>query len=240
MKNAVLFDIYGTLIDIRTDESDPSVYSTLSRYLAYRDVKIQPDELRNSFVDGVKNQISASAETYPEADVHRVFDEIIYKFGSGRYTRAFVADVCALFRSLTIRRFGAFSGVYDVLSRISVSYATAIVSDAQWVFTEPEISMLGLDRFFRFKILSSRYGIKKPDARLFRTAMERLGVTADRCIYIGDNIEKDLVGAKNAGMRFLLFRSEKKSFDGLEPDGYFNDYYQLEDIIKGLFEDSVS
>ena len=35
MKKAVVFDLYGTLIDIRTDEDDPWVYQTLSRFLSY-------------------------------------------------------------------------------------------------------------------------------------------------------------------------------------------------------------
>ena len=37
-------------------------------------------------------------------------------------------------------------------------------------------------------------------------------------VYIGDNPQKDLVGAKKAGMAFILFRSEFKPYNDFQPD----------------------
>jgi len=41
---AVLFDIYGTLVDIKTDEHRDDVFDSLSRFLEYRRVFIQGRE----------------------------------------------------------------------------------------------------------------------------------------------------------------------------------------------------
>jgi putative hydrolase of the HAD superfamily len=83
------------------------------------------------------------------------------------YSKSIVAGTAKLFRSLTIRRFGVFPGVYRVLASLIGKRELGIISDAQWIFAEPEMTMLGLRPFFDQCILSSRIGFKKPDVRLF-------------------------------------------------------------------------
>jgi len=60
MKKGIFFDLYGTLIDILTDEVDPWVYATLSRYLSYRDIKIAPKELRKTYFEDIQSQLKQS------------------------------------------------------------------------------------------------------------------------------------------------------------------------------------
>lgn len=231
MKKTVFFDIYGTLIDIRTDEYDPYVYASLSRYLSYHQVKISPDELKKRYFELVEQQMKKKEEIYPEVDVYKVFYAIMHKYGSKEYPKGTVSDISTLFRSLTIRQFGIFPNLYETLISICEKYKTAIISDAQWVFTEPEIAMLGLDQFFHTRILSSRFGFKKPDVRIFEVAMERVRATPEDSVYIGDNPPKDLVGAKKAGMKCVLFRSRSVECEELRADGYFSDYSELEKIL---------
>jgi putative hydrolase of the HAD superfamily len=234
VKKAIIFDLYGTLIDILTDENDLGVYSTLSRYLSYRDIRIAPKELRKIYFEGIQSQLKRSNETYPEVDIYRIFSSMMHRYGNRKYSKSAIVDIAVLFRSLTMRRFEVFQGVYEVLSSLLEKYELALVSDAQWVFTEPEMAMLGLTRFFKFRILSSRFGFKKPDVRLFGVAMKKLVINAEEAVYIGDNPPKDLVGAKKAGMEFILFRSEYKSYNDFQPDRHFSDYSELLKIIEEM------
>ncbi len=235
MKKGLFFDLYGTLINIRTDENDPWVYEMLSRYLSYHFVNIPSYELNKSFFDGIKQHLSLSKETYPEVDVYKIFFDIMNRYGKKKYTRSIVIDITMLFRALTIRQFGVFEGLYDTLANLNTKYSTAIISDAQWVFAEPEIAILGLDQFFKLRLLSSRFGYKKPDTRLFHLAMEKLGVKPQDSVYIGDNPYKDLPAAKKAGMKFILFRNEYKEYNGYKPDECFNSYYELDDVLRKIF-----
>jgi putative hydrolase of the HAD superfamily len=234
MKKALIFDLYGTLIDIITDEFDPWVYSVLSQYLSYHAVKIKPDELKEAYFKGIERHFQQSSEEYPEVDVYKIFQEIMQSYGNTRYSKAIVIDTAILFRSLTRKHFGLFPSLIDTLARLSENYNMAIISDAQWVFAEPEIEMLGLDRFFKLRILSSCLGFKKPDVRLFDLAMEKLKVRPEESVYIGDTLHRDLVGAKGAGMKCILFKSERLEYGDLIPDGCFFDYSMLEDIIDAI------
>ena len=234
MKKGIFFDLYGTLIDILTDEYDPWVYSTLSRYLSYRDIKIAPKELKKTYFEDIQSQLKQSNESYPEVDVYKIFSNMMHRYGNKTYSKSAIVDTAVLFRSLTMRRFEVFQGVYEVLTSLAEKYELALISDAQWVFTEPEMAMLGLTQFFKFRILSSRFGFKKPDVRLFDMAMKKLMIKPEESVYIGDNPPKDLMGAKKAGMKFILFRSEYKSNNDFQPDGQFNDYSELLKIVEEM------
>jgi putative hydrolase of the HAD superfamily len=234
MKKGIFFDLYGTLIDILTDEVDPWVYSTLSRYLSYRDIKIAPKELKKTYFEDVQSQLKQSNESYPEVDVYKIFSNMMHRYGNKTYSKSAIVDTAVLFRSLTMRRFEVFQGVYEVLASLLEKYELALISDAQWVFTEPEMAMLGLTRFFKFWILSSRFGFKKPDGRLFDMAMKKLMINPEDSVYIGDHPQKDLVGAKKAGMKFILFRSEFKPDNDFQPDRHFNDYSELLKIVEEM------
>ncbi len=234
MAKAVIFDLYGTLIDIQTDEHDISLYSNLAQYLSYHMVRISPDGLKRAYAEEVSLHMARSAEAYPEVDVYKVFHEIMHKFGPRRYPKNIVKDTSMLFRALSRKRFKAFDGIYDVLTSLAGEFKLGLVSDAQWVFTEPEMDMLNLNRFFDVRVLSSVYGFKKPDVRLFQTALKKLKTKPEEAIYIGDNPQKDLVGAKKAGLKCVLFRAYDVSFNGLKPDKYFSNYSELQEVLKEI------
>ncbi|HIJ60772.1 MAG TPA: HAD family hydrolase [Nitrospirae bacterium] len=234
MIKAVLFDLYGTLIDIRTEEKSPEVYWQLSRFLSYHGVKICPERLHDCYFEGINKALTNTKETHPEVNVYEIFHEIMHRFGSRIYNEQSVIDVCMLFRSLSIRQFCLFENVVETLSYLQSNYLIALISDAQWVFTEPELAILNLDRFFPIRFLSSRYGYKKPDKRLFEKALKKLDVKAKDAVYIGDNLQRDLVGAKNANIKCLLYRNETKRYNGYEADGLFYNYYELRHLLERI------
>jgi FMN phosphatase YigB (HAD superfamily) len=68
--------------------------------------------------------------------------------------------------------------------------------------------------------------------KIIMGAMKKLRVKPDESLYIGDNLRKDLVGAKKAGMRFIYFGQEIQEYNGFKPDGFFSDYSELERVIS--------
>lgn len=60
-------------------------------------------------------------------------------------------------------------------------------------------------------IFSCSVGLKKPDARIYLLACERLGVSPDRCLYMGDGGSRELGGATSVGMKAVLIRVAHES-----------------------------
>ncbi|MDA8388437.1 MAG: HAD family hydrolase [Nitrospiraceae bacterium] len=240
-QGVVLFDLYGTLIDIETDEGDPWVFAALSRYLQYHLVNIGPEDLKAAYFAEIGLRLSSREHPNPEVDVFEIFGEIMSRHGGKVPARQAILDTTVLFRSLTIRRFGLFPGARGALETISETWRTALVSDAQWAFTEPEMEMLGLKEFFPVRVLSSRLGFKKPDPRPFELAIKEIGASAENCIYIGDSPGRDLMGATNAGVRCVLFRRQAGPYDelkaGLRAEASFYRYDELYPLLTGLLPD---
>jgi len=232
-RRAVLFDLYGTLIDIRTDESDPAVWGALAQYLGYLGVNVAPEQLRSQYLKRVEFQIASSPERHAEVDVFAVFRDIFAAYGRVKVSRENIIAAAMLFRSLSRRQFGLFPEAAAVLRRLRERYAIGLVSDAQWVFTEPELAICGLRDLFEVRVLSSRFGYKKPDPRLFAKALGALRVAPTHALYVGDNPARDLVGARRAGMSCILFRASGNG-TGERPDAAINQHAELEAALGAL------
>lgn len=80
---------------------------------------------------------------------------------------------------------------------------TAVVSN--WDTTLHRVlAMFGIDSLVEFALASLEEGVEKPDPRLFRIALDRLGLDAERVLHVGDHPIDDYEGAKGAGMQAAL------------------------------------
>jgi len=202
---AVLFDLYGTLVDILTDEWDMSTYRTLSRFLSYFEIYNSPEELAAKYQQKTAEKMMAYQEgPFGEIDVFQVFEEFLQEGWRKQPERNMVTWLARLFRSLTLRRFGLFEDALPVLEELEGDYQMGIVSDAQWVFSEPEIRMLGLTKYFDPIVLSSRYFIRKPDPQIYAHALKAMRIDPSEALYVGNDPETDVPGPQAIGMPVIL------------------------------------
>jgi putative hydrolase of the HAD superfamily len=94
------------------------------------------------------------------------------------------------------------------LKRAGVRLAVVSNSDGR---TATALAAAGLLDAFEFVIDSGEVGVEKPDPRIFRFALDRLGMDAAEVLYVGDLYEVDAVGARAAGIDVVL----------LDPDGAY-------------------
>jgi putative hydrolase of the HAD superfamily len=205
---AVLFDLYGTLVDIWTDEWDFSVYGILSQFLSYFEIYYSPEELAAKYQEKTAEKMMAYPGPFGEIDVFQVFEEILVEGWRKQPERAMVIWLARLFRSLTRRRFGLFQDAQPVLEELNGDYLLGIVSDAQWVFSEPEIRMLGLNKYFDTIVLSSRYFIRKPDPQIYAHALRAMRIEPSQALYVGNDPEADVAGPQAIGMPVILIDRE--------------------------------
>ena len=74
---------------------------------------------------------------------------------------------------------------------------------------------LGINQFFNAVVVSEDSGWRKPHKRIFQTALQRLYVTAEETVYIGDSPLEDIEGAKTAGMKTVFVLSQFYSLQDL-------------------------
>ncbi len=62
-------------------------------------------------------------------------------------------------------------------------------------------SLIGIGDMFRFVVMSQAHGVANPDRRLFEIAVREAGCSADQVLHVGDDVDHDVLGAMNAGVR---------------------------------------
>jgi putative hydrolase of the HAD superfamily len=105
-------------------------------------------------------------------------------------------------------------------------FVLSVVSNTMSSTLIPErLKKFGIDSFFRAVVLSVDLGVRKPDPGIFYAALARTGLGADRCMYVGDTLSRDIEGSKAAGFRSSVLmtsgitKMKDRDFrSGTEPD----------------------
>ena len=245
MIQALLFDINGTVVDILTDEGNADLYRTLSNFLDYQGVSVTPEALRNLYNEINKRQRKESGEKYPEFKVKAIFSEIIDRFGSDytrdlpKWKRNHLPRVMAeLFRAAARFRLQLYPGVREVLDQLRANYRLAAVTDGQKLWAIPEMRSLGLLEYFDPVIVSSSHGYRKPDRRMFERMLTKLNLDPSEVLFIGNDMFRDVYGAKRVGIQTIFFESNQGSREpaGAEPDYIIRNFSELPEAVRFLSE----
>jgi putative hydrolase of the HAD superfamily len=95
------------------------------------------------------------------------------------------------------------AGTEAALALLARRYRLGVVSNANGTVRQ-KLERLKLAPFFETIVDSAEEGCEKPDPRLFRVALERLGARAEETAYVGDVFKVDVVGARAAGLFPIL------------------------------------
>ena len=206
----ILFDLYGTLIDIETDESREEIYRGIAHYLTYHGVYLHRWEVRDRYYQIMKQQKEILGEEYPEIDVEAIWNTFLEQEGIKKdHERRTLALILAqLYRGISRNRLQLYPGVKKVLDELRPVYRMALVSDAQPCYALPEIKAVGLDGYFDPVIISARYGFRKPDKRLFEKALDIMKLGSAEVICVGNDMYRDVLRGEPARHQDHLRRLE--------------------------------
>ena len=72
-------------------------------------------------------------------------------------------------------------------------------------FLRPIQDDLGIGKYFDDRVFSDEIGVRKPEAPIFETALEHLGLRPEEVVHVGDDLEADVAGSRGLGMRSVWF-----------------------------------
>jgi putative hydrolase of the HAD superfamily len=91
-------------------------------------------------------------------------------------------------------------GARDVLEYLSSKYTLHIITNGFAEAQDVKIEYAGIGQYFKHIVNSEQAGCNKPDARIFEYSLDLAGANKWESIMIGDHLEADILGAKNAGL----------------------------------------
>ena len=98
-----------------------------------------------------------------------------------------------------------FEGTHEVLSALKTNYKLHIITNGFLESQEMKMSRTNLKQYFDQVFISEVIGLYKPDIALFNHALEAVGAESHQVLMIGDSLEADILGAKNAGIDQVYF-----------------------------------
>ena len=210
---AFLFDLYGTLVDIHTDENQSSLWQQMSGFAVSRGAAWEAEALRRAYGAAVREEEARLRlrdrdlpEARPEIDLARVFVRLYAEKGVPADGRL-IAETARRFRAASTTHLRLYAGAKELLAALRQRGKVLLLSNAQSLFTRPELRQLGLEDCFDGVYLSSEAGFQKPDPRFFRLALEREGLDPARCLMIGNDPICDGDGARRIGLAAWVIRS---------------------------------
>jgi putative hydrolase of the HAD superfamily len=231
----ILFDLYGTVIDIETDESLEEIYRGISHFLTYHGIYLHRWEVRDRYYQIMKQQKEERGEEYPEIEVEAIWDTFLGQEGidAAPPRRKLARILAQLYRAISRKRLQLYPDVKRVLDELRPRYRMALISDAQPCYALPEMKAVGLDGYFNSIIISAFYGFRKPDTRLIEMSLEIMKLIPAEVICVGNDMYRDIYGARKLGIKTIFFDSNQgaKSYENVTPD-YFAP--RFEDVLKGI------
>lgn len=225
-----LFDLYGTLADIKTDEEMQSLWFGFAWLLGESDVK----KVRDEYLELCKKHSDARAHKFVEFDLLRVFEEMVESRGADKEKAKALARE---FRLLSRQKLRPFPHVAEILKGLKERGAGVyLVSNAQACFTRDELDELGIAHLFDGILISSDAGVKKPDTEIFSIAFDKFSLDKNECFYVGNDLHDDVLGASSAGLKTVYIETEQS---GRYPDLSIVPHYEVkthEEMRNLLFE----
>lgn len=236
----LIFDINGTLIDIHTNEWYDEIYRVIINLLSYQGISLSHDEVRDLYFKIMKEQRRTSKENYPEFDAVEIFQEILTLYAT-EFTRNLPAKKLAIlprvlaevYRSVSLFRLQLYPGVKEILEQLRPRYLMSAISDGQSAYAVPELHAVGLLDYFKPVIVSGDLGYRKPDTRIFESALSGMGLNPSETLFIGNDMYRDVFGAQQLGIKTIFFKSNQGEHEkeGVKPDYII---YNFSELLKAI------
>jgi putative hydrolase of the HAD superfamily len=205
---AVIFDLFGTLVDIFSVREYENVLLQMTSSL-----RADYYDFHKIWMRTAKQRTTGTLGTLEE-NLRYICRELKISVTKSQIKEATRVRHNYVARALTPRQ----DAIEVVSSLKSAGYKIGLISNCS---TEPPLIWPNTPfaPFFDIALFSSVVGINKPDQRIFQMAVEQLNVEPSKCIYIGDGGDNELAAAAEIGMTPVLIRvPHENNADALRPN----------------------
>lgn len=290
-----IFDLYGTLIDIHTDEENEKLWDFMAELYAIYGADYTGGELKAAYlamVDEEERRLRGKAEKekkdaesvvksknavidfarplaarFPEIDLGRVFarlyleaprihpaaarplGESLKKLKKQSDEEALITKLLSsewmtlmagAFRTFSRDKLELYPGTLPVLDALKEKgCGIYLLSNAQTLFTVPELEQTGILPYFDGIYISSERAIRKPNPDFMRMLLKNEKLDPKKCVMVGNDCDTDIAVARAAGVDSIFVNTYRKTlvevWDAIESIESLNytDHAKISCIMDG-------
>jgi len=236
-----IFDLYGTLLDIHTDEQSKELWKIMRDFYNVYGCEWKQKPLRDAFFlydAGERQRLAVlTGVKKPEIKIERVFARLLFE-GGGHHScsltiggidvdnlrKKYKEDIEGVISSVAESEWAvACANIFRTASREYVSlYPNTmetlkalkekgcmlyLLSNAQKIFTYPEIEAFGLQNILDKIYISSDYGMMKPEPDFLNKLLSEEGLKSEETVMVGNEIESDVSVALKCGIHSICLNT---------------------------------
>ena len=155
----------------------------------------------------------------------------------GVHDVALADDMADAFRRIRRAHPGIDPEADTVLGDLARDHALGIVTNGAASVQRAKLAATTLERYFQTVVISVEVGFAKPDERIFRLALDRLGSAASEAAMVGDSRPRDVAGAHATGLRAILLERPNDPFSegsGPDPDARIARLSEVRAALDGI------
>lgn len=213
MYQNIIFDLYGTLVDIHTDEYSVEFWRKAVQVFAVGGASYSPGELRTAYAKHVRRmtlltRLRHPSYKYVDIDLLQVFAKLFADKGV-KADEMLLRDTASRFREASTEYIRLYDGAIELLEGLRAAGRNIyLLSNAQESFTMPEMDELGILQYFDGIMISSEEGVSKPQKQFFEALLERYHLDRSTCLMVGNDKNSDMLGAQGAGIDGLYIHQD--------------------------------
>jgi putative hydrolase of the HAD superfamily len=237
MIKAITFDCWDTLID-----DDGSRNKKIKDYfhLVFKDAGSpvthdEMDELFSKEAELFQNHIIEHNKTQDS----RARTETILKLAGVQIPEPEINKIAEYGDQVALEfRPPVIPGIKEALDALSNIYKLGVICNTGWHSAKTVRRLLkdyDFPKYFSHLTFSDEAGVAKPHKQIFEYTLEKLGFRTEEAIHIGDSEYSDIVGAKQANMKAILFTGVNDKYkDNNSADITISTYDNLVEILEKM------
>lgn len=231
MYDNYIFDLYGTLVDIRTNESKASLWKNMAAYMTLQGASYSGPELRKRYRSLITSlrleQYEKNKTRFPgltpdeiEVNLSDVFARLYSEKGIDP-TAQMLANWALIYRALSLDYVRLYEGADTLLAKLRhLGKKIYLLSNAQRLFTEPELRHLGIYDLFDDALISSDIGFMKPSKQFYHALIKKHRLDPKASVMIGNDWLADAWGSYNCGLSCMyVHTAQSPELTGQLPPG---------------------
>lgn len=195
-----IFDLYGTLLAIHTNENKSYLWEKMADFFTTQGAYYQKEELRTTYRKHCARLQANSKNPNYELDLFQVFS---YLYSKKKITVSDekIQDTATIFRILSRSFLYTYPGVLEFLELLKKKNKQIfLLSNAQRCFTYAELVSTNLLPYFDGIVISSDVAYKKPDVQIMNTLLNQYQLNIANSIMIGNDKYADIAIANAVQM----------------------------------------
>jgi len=242
--SVVFFDLGYTLINfegnfykVLTDS-----YLALAESLVRSGVQIEPQDFSRKFEQTISEYYRTREIDLIERPVESYLNQTLTDFGFSGLPDEIIQKALSDMYRLSESYWHLEPDALDTLETLkSYGYRLGLITNAA---NAPDsnrlIDKFNLRGFFETVLISAEEKIRKPDTRISSRALQRMEISPNQAVMVGDTLTADILGAQNTGIRGIWIKRRAARFENqnllptIQPDAVIDSLAELPAVLQVL------